>query len=62
MPFNHSDNPKVPLRVGSSVSPCNPWTGRTRLSIPLFISIGSPVFAQLTAEITCTVQCALKRD
>ena len=59
MLFNRPDIPKVPLFVGASAPSYNSWfPGPTRLSIPNCISIGSAVFAQLTANCPYTLQWA----
>jgi len=55
MLFNQPDPSKVPYPWGH-LHPCN------RLGIPNCILIGLLVFAQLTAELPCTLQCALKPD
>jgi len=50
--------PKVPIPLWGYLHPMFP--GPTPLSIPNYISIGSAVFAQLTAESLYALQCALK--
>jgi len=60
MLLNQPDIPKVALPMAASTSPWFP--GHTRLSIQNCISIGSAIFAQLTAESPYTLQYALKRD
>jgi len=53
MLFYWPDTPKVPLAVGVSTLPCSTYIfpGSNQLNIPKCISIGSAIFAQLTAEI-----------
>jgi len=62
MLFNGPDIPKVPLLVGHLHLHVIDVLWTTQRSIPNCISIGSAVFAQLTAESGYTLQCALKRD
>jgi len=51
MLFSRQDTPKVPITMVVSTSPSNTWfPGPIRLSISNCISIGSAIFAQLTAE------------
>jgi len=62
MLFNRPDTPKAPLPVEASTFPCNTCSlDAPRLSIRNCISIGSAVFAHLTADSLYTLQCALKR-
>ena len=59
MLFSRPDALRVPLPVAASISSCNTCSldPSKSVSIPNCISIGSAVFAQLTADSPYTLQC-----
>ena len=60
--FKSATHPKCPLPWGRLDLHVTLFPGRTQLSIPNCISIGSAVFPQLIVERSYTLQCALKRN